>query len=106
VYVQPFGSGASGPRQTVSTMGGIQPRWSTNGQELFYLSPQNEMMFVKVRPGSTWSASPPERLFDPSRYFFGSTGNPFWMYDVTREGRFLMVKSPEVAGGRPPADHI
>jgi hypothetical protein len=46
-------------------------------------------------------------LFDASRYYFGSTtGNPFWMYDMTRDGRFLMVKSPEAAGGPPPADHI
>jgi serine/threonine-protein kinase len=35
VYVQPFGAEATGPRHTVSTKGGVQPRWSANGQELF-----------------------------------------------------------------------
>ena len=107
VYVRPFGAGASGPRQTVSTMGGIQPRWSANSQELFYVSPRSEMMVVKIEPGNTWSASPPARLFDAREYFFGTTtGTPFWMYDITSDGRFLMVKSPEVSNGPRPADHI
>jgi hypothetical protein len=106
VYVQPFGPGTAGPRQTVSTTGGIQPRWSADGQELFYVSPRGEMMVVKVQPGKTWTSSPPARLFDASRYFFGGTGNPFWMYDVSRDRRFLMVKSPQAANVPPSADHI
>ena len=35
IYVQPFPSG--GRKVTVSTNGGVQPRWSRDGSELFYV---------------------------------------------------------------------
>ncbi len=97
VYVQPYGAGTTGLRATVSNTGGVQPRWSLNSPELFYVSGRNEMMVVKVRPGTTWMTSVPERLFDAGKYFFGvdagAGGNPFFNYDVARDGRFLMLKS-------------
>jgi serine/threonine-protein kinase len=94
IYVQPFGAGASGLRSTVSNAGGIQPRWSRDGQELFYVSPNNEMMRVRVTAGTTWSAGAPEKLFDASAYLWGGTGNPYFMYDIAKDGRFLLVKQP------------
>jgi Tol biopolymer transport system component len=105
VYVQPFGDGASGLRATVSTMGGQQPRWSPSGQELFFISPRNEMMVVRVRDGK---ATSPERLFDGNKYFFGTTGgNPYFNYDIARDGRFLVLKPVGDASVGPPApDHI
>ena len=108
VYVQPFGAGASGPRATVSTMGGQQPRWSPGGQELFFVSPRNEMMVVTVRGKNTWTATPPERLFDGSKYFFGTTGgNPYFNYDIARDGRFLVLKPVgDASAGQPAPDHI
>ena len=42
-----------GVRTTVSTAGGIQPRWSLDGHELFYISRSNEMMRVHVTAGQT-----------------------------------------------------
>jgi Tol biopolymer transport system component len=107
VYVQPYGAGATGPRQAISPTGGIQPRWSADGRELFYVSPANEMMIMRVQPGALWSASAPERVFDATPYYFGTAGNPFWMYDVMDDGRFVMVKPPQGAAAAPqPADHI
>jgi serine/threonine-protein kinase len=98
VYVRPFANGraSSGIRSTVSTAGGIQPRWSHDGHELFYISRSNEMMRVHVTAGPTWSASTPQKLFDVSPYYFGA-GNPYFMYDIARDGRFLMVKAPGAA---------
>jgi hypothetical protein len=96
VYVQPYGAGATGLRATVSNTGGVQPRWSADGRELFYVTERNQMMVVKVRPATTWGTSAPEQLFDASKYFFGlsgaAAGNPFFNYDVARNGRFLMLK--------------
>jgi serine/threonine-protein kinase len=94
IYVQPFGAGVTGVRSTVSNAGGTQPRWSHDGRELFFVSPANEMMRVRVAAGTTWSAGPPEKLFDASPYFWGGTGNPYFMYDIARDGRFLLVKLP------------
>jgi Tol biopolymer transport system component len=94
IYVQPFGAGVTGVRSTVSNAGGTQPRWSHDGRELFFVSPANEMMRVRVAAGTTWSAGTPEKLFDASPYFWGGTGNPYFMYDIARDGRFLVVKLP------------
>jgi serine/threonine-protein kinase len=92
IYVRPFRDLERGARATVSTAGGTQPRWAPNGRELFYLSPRNEMMSVRVGSGDTWSATTPEKLFDATAYFIGGTGNPFFNYDVAKDGRFLMMK--------------
>ena len=50
------------------------------------------MMAVRVSSGSTWSAARAEKLFDASHYFVGGTPNPFFNYDVAKDGRFLMMK--------------
>jgi Tol biopolymer transport system component len=111
VYVQPYGAGATGLRATVSNTGGVQPRWSADGRELFYVTERNEMMVVKVRPGTIFVTSVPEQLFDAGKYFFGlsgaAAGNPFFNYDVARSGRFLMLKSTSAEqAGIPTPDSI
>jgi serine/threonine-protein kinase len=94
IYVRPFSPVNSGVRHTVSTNGGTQPRWSPNGRELFYLdSRTNVMMSVRVAPGDTWSAGTPEKLFDATQYSVGPNF-PYYNYDIAKDGRFLMIKSP------------
>jgi hypothetical protein len=34
----------------------------------------------------------PEKLFDASAYFTGGEGNPYFNYDIAKDGRFLMIK--------------
>ena len=62
VYVQPFHSERGGKWQ-VSTNGGFTPRWSRDGKELFYLSPDNQIMSSEVKLGSTFEAAVPKPLF-------------------------------------------
>jgi eukaryotic-like serine/threonine-protein kinase len=57
IYVRPMRDLERGARVIVSTGGGMQPRWSRNGRELFYISPRNEMMSVPVASGDNWSAT-------------------------------------------------
>jgi serine/threonine-protein kinase len=92
IYVRPMRDLERGTRVTVSTGGGTQPRWARDGRELFYLSPQNEMMSVPVGSGDSWSAGKPVKLFDAAGYYTGGTGNPYFNYDVAKDGRFLMIK--------------
>ena len=99
IYVQPLHDLEHGARFTVSTGGGTQPRWAANSRELFYLSPRSEMMRVPIVAGDTWSAGKPERLFDASGYFLGGSANPYFNYDIAKDGRFLMIKP--VAGSSP-----
>ena len=73
--------------------------WAANSRELFYLSPRSEMMRVPIVAGDTWSAGKPERLFDASGYFLGGSANPYFNYDIAKDGRFLMIKP--VAGSSP-----
>ena len=80
VYVQPF-SGEGG-KSTISTSGGRWPRWSPNGEELFYLS-GSTMMAVSVELEPTFRAGTPRPLFD---------GQYAEYYDVTPDGRnFVML---------------
>ena len=87
VYVRPFPHVDDGKWQ-VSRGGGSTPVWSRDGHELFYLAPGGRMMAVAVRAQTTFSSSPPIKLFEGS---FASTSEARH-FDVTPDGRFLMIK--------------
>ncbi len=88
VYVQPFPS--LGGKWQISTGGGVQPLWSRAGDELFYRG-EDAVMAVRVSSGESFSASPPQRLFDDHYVSAGAVDRMF--YDVSSDGqRFLMVK--------------
>ena len=106
IYVRPMRDLERGARFTVSTGGGTQPRWARNGRELFYLSPQNEMMSVPIGNGDSWSSSAPVKLFDASTYYTGGTANPYVNYDVAKDGRFLMLKPRGTAGEGAPSTNL
>lgn len=91
VYVRTYPS-LEGKTQ-VSTGGGNQPVWSRTGDELFFRG-GGAMMAVRVGPGTPLSLSTPRKLFE-DRYY--SKGSSHTGYDVSRDGRFLMVKSANVA---------
>ena len=53
IYVRPFPNVDAG-RWLVSTDGGIQPLWSKNGQELFYVGSNGALMSVSVVSEKSW----------------------------------------------------
>jgi eukaryotic-like serine/threonine-protein kinase len=61
VYVASF-KGSSGKWQ-ISTDGGIEPCWSHDGRELFYLSSDQRLMSVTIAPGEAFNATTPTPLF-------------------------------------------
>jgi len=89
IYVRPF----PGPGKAVqiSTDGGSSPAWSKNGNEIFY---RNRGAFwavrFEVREG-VFSVKEPVELFS-GRYLGAS---PDRSYDVTADGKFLLVKFPD-----------
>jgi serine/threonine-protein kinase len=86
VYVQSYPGGAN--RTLVSSGGGVQPRWSRDGRELFYVS-GDAIMAVDVRADG--SMGTPRRIIDRSNYFIR-----FESYDVSPDGkRFLMIHRDE-----------
>jgi serine/threonine-protein kinase len=80
----------------VSRNGGTEPRWSTNGTELFYLQ-ANAMMSVAVQTGDDFSFGTPVELFVTAPFFTVPTPATR-TYDVARDGRFLMIQTTTGAG--------
>jgi eukaryotic-like serine/threonine-protein kinase len=62
IYVQPFPNAADG-KWLVSNGGGVEPRWSRDGKELFYFSGQT-LMAVPITLQPTFSTGTPVALFD------------------------------------------
>jgi eukaryotic-like serine/threonine-protein kinase len=90
VYPQPY-PGPGGKYQ-ISTDGGTEPIWNSNGRELFYRE-GDKMMAVDVSARPTFSAGKPRMLFQ-GPYLSAAITMPY--YDVSPDGqRFLMIKPNE-----------
>ena len=85
VYVRPFPDLESG-QWLVSTGGGTEPGWSSDGTELFYRAADG-MMGVSVQTNPSFTHGTPQVLFEDSYRTFGSGRS----YDVAPDGRFLMI---------------
>ena len=89
VYVARFPEGSN--TRKVSVNGGSQPRWRSDGRELFYLSADDKLMATDVQlQGTTLQAKQVHRLFDcqPARVGIGS------VYDVSADGQRFLVSTP------------
>jgi Tol biopolymer transport system component len=87
IVVQPFRESTN--KWQVSTGGGVQPRWSADGKELYYVAPDGKLMAVSVAVrGATLERGRPISLFS-TRIMRGEA--PFKaQYAVSRDGRFLI----------------
>jgi Tol biopolymer transport system component len=96
IYVTSFPE-ARGKWQ-VSTGGGEQPRWRSDGKELFFLSSDGKMMAAAVSAGANFDAGAPIALFQTNPRELVATSE-YAVYDVSKDGqRFLInthVKNPE-----------
>ncbi len=88
IYVQPLRGG--GEKTAISTHGGLEPRWSPDGSEIFYRA-GNDVLSVKVSTAGTFTASTPEKLFE--RRFESMKNAVGRNYDVTPDGkRFVFTE--------------
>ena len=96
IYVKPY-PGPGGKWQ-ISTEGGTEPTWNTNGRELFYRS-GDKMMAVDIATQTGFVAGKPRVLFE--RQYVPTPGTNS-NYDVSPDGqRFLMLKPSEQAQAAP-----
>jgi Tol biopolymer transport system component/tRNA A-37 threonylcarbamoyl transferase component Bud32 len=89
VFVRPIASNA---RVTPVSIGvGAEPRW--RGKELFFVSPDGDLMAAEIKLDDALSVGTPQKLFPlDGREAYGRSG-----YDVTRDGqRFLIPYKSEV----------
>jgi Tol biopolymer transport system component len=90
-YVRPF-PGPGGKWQ-ISTGGGVLPKWSSNGKELFYRTPDSKIMVVTyTASGDSFRADNPQ-LWSPGQFTDLGFGN--YNFDLHPNGkRFAVVKAP------------
>jgi Tol biopolymer transport system component len=89
VYVQPFPG--PGEKHRISSNRGVNPAWSRNGGELFYLVSKPggaALMAVDVSTTGDFKAGVPHQLFEGSY----AASMPVRSYDVTRDGTFIMTR--------------
>ncbi|MFN2386837.1 MAG: protein kinase, partial [Thermoanaerobaculia bacterium] len=91
IYVQPF-PGPGGKLQ-ISPQGGVQPRWRSDGSEIFYVARDGRMMAapVSARSGSL-SVGDPRPLFQTSILPEALTASS--EYVVTADGQRFLVAVP------------
>lgn len=88
VVAQPFPV-PNGKKWQVSTGGGVQPRWRSDGKELYFIAPDSKLMTVTVAvSGSTFEAGTAKVLFPTNTRSAGIF--PKSQYAVGRDGRFLI----------------
>ena len=100
VYVRSFPS-SSGRKWPVSTAGGYQPRWRSDGKELFYVSPNGQLMSVTITPGLASAPGHPTPLFQTAIFGGGASVNN-WYWDVTPDGQRFLINTV-IAGNDPSA---
>ncbi|MFN7984263.1 MAG: hypothetical protein U0Q11_20650 [Vicinamibacterales bacterium] len=93
IYVRSF-SGSQ--KVSVSTAGGAFARWRSDGNELYYINPDNKLMAVPIRTaGDVLEAGTPHALFDVHVAFptggVALNGNTPFPYAVTRDGQRFLV---------------
>jgi eukaryotic-like serine/threonine-protein kinase len=94
VFVERYRGAAE--RHPISTDGGTAPAWAPSGREVFYIAPGADdrirMMAADVTLSPDFSAGVPHVLFE-GRY---APGSPHRHYDVSPDGRFVMLQEPLV----------
>ncbi|PWT92423.1 MAG: hypothetical protein C5B54_03540 [Acidobacteria bacterium] len=89
IYVQTFP--VSGQKWQISTEGGEQAQWSSDGKEIFYLSSSIDLMAVDIKSSSRFETGVPHKLFHPSIPKFLANLEGRNQFAVDPRGRFLIV---------------
>ncbi|MEO5988176.1 MAG: protein kinase [Candidatus Eisenbacteria bacterium] len=96
VYVQTYPD--RNEKWQVSTRGGDDPRWADSGKELFYLSPDQQLMSVPILLQPTFDPGAPQALFN-SRVML--PGQQRSHYGVTSDGGTFILFTPASTRTRP-----
>jgi dipeptidyl aminopeptidase/acylaminoacyl peptidase len=95
VYVTRFPT--PGPAFRVSADGGTQARWRRDGQELFYVSPNRDLMAASITlAGDDVKVDRVEPLFT-MRFPYGA----YHAFDVSKDGQRFLVNTSIASGGAP-----
>jgi len=91
-----------GGKLQISTNGGGYPVWSSDGKELYYIGADAMLMAVEVKAGAKLDAGVPHPLFKTN-----VAETPVGaIYDVSKNGRFLMPVPVEQGGASVPINVV
>jgi serine/threonine-protein kinase len=98
IYVQPFPP-VSGVKYQITTTGGFSPVWSPDGKQIFYISPDRQLISVDVRTQPTFVFANPTKLPVAATVRPGENVRP---YDIAPDGKqFLIVTSGSEPSEKP-----
>ncbi len=91
VYVQPYPG--PGRREQVSSGGGTEPMWSSDGRRLYYRNGP-DMMVVEVTAGPAFELGSPRLLFTSEDYDLNPSNGPgtAWYDVLPGERGFVMIR--------------
>jgi len=95
IYVRPFPEAASA-RFQVSNGGGQEPRWSTDGRELFFIDPASRLVAAQIRTAGGFTVTGITPLFSTAPFVRPGFHQS---YVVTRDGRFLFNRVEQGSDG-------
>ena len=103
IYVRPFSPDGNATGQwMVSVGGGIMPRWSRDGKELFFISADSKLMSVPVNiTGGTFRPGAPQELF-PVPIVGGAGINRGHRWDVAPDGKKFLFNVTAAATSSAP----
>jgi eukaryotic-like serine/threonine-protein kinase len=91
VYVRPFPNATDGKWQ-VSTGGGLNPRWTRDGREIFYVNADGALSVAEVSTSGGFRVGTRSSLFDLDELGV-AYGSNYTSWDVAPDGqRFLFVQ--------------
>ena len=95
VYVQRFPP--SSDKWQISSGGGLQPLWRSDGKEIFFLTDEKKVMSVEIKTDKAFESSIPRELFQ------GNMKNGFaYSYAVTADGQRFLISAPVDAATNAP----
>ena len=101
VVVQPLPDVGRGKWQ-VSMQGGADPRWRSDGRELYFLAPNDDLMAVDVdTAGDVFTSGTPRRLFGLSPRP-PDEAIPDSRYDVAADGQRFLLNVPATVSSSSP----
>ncbi len=82
----------SGAKRQISTEGGSQPRWGRDGKELFFVAPDQKLMAVPVKMGTSFDVGVPQVLFESVTFLDGAART--FYYQPSADSQRFMVNVP------------
>ncbi len=100
IYVRPFPAVNDGKWQ-VSSTGGINPRWASNGREIYFVDGSGSLVAARISGTRGFEVTGSEQLFSVTERAL-EAGPNYTSWDVAADGRFLFIRTggPD-ASGRP-----